>query len=248
MSFRCSRAGLLCGLLVVALQLSTAASDATPRLRALAATASRTERESATSRHQRRKVEESLEVLYIEDDEIEDGTHEEDEQEERNNDEETAVHEGQSMNEDEKSVKSAQQSEESSVVPISQENSAATQTIPSATIAERETEGPLLAEDDSTSLMILNLSLSLATQRFLAMIAAVLGMILTAHQMSENPDGLYAGLCRAILTAIRAVCRIVTCKPCLFGDGRRLSAHRHIPVSTMDYGYKVTDPSVESLQ
>ena len=177
-----------------------------------------------------RNTEESLEVLYV--DEVENETHEQE------NGEDKSISSEESSSRDKKTAQQAKEIE-----PQQQ------QSTPSATIAERETQDPLLTQEDSTSMMILNLSLSIATQRFLALVAALLGMVLTAHQMSENPDGLYASLCRSILTAIRTICRIVTCKPCCYNDGRRSSAHRHIPVSTMEYGYKVNDPSsVESFQ
>ena len=225
------------GMILMAFQIAAAASGA-PRLRAVAAS-----QEVEAPRVDVRKVEESLEELYVDED-VEDGTHEEEEDGEEWNDEETKVQEGESgLNEDKPTSITAHSQD---AVPVSRENNTPPKHMTSsATLAERETEDPLLAQEDSPSQMILNISISLMAQRFLALIAAVLGMILTAHQMSENPDGLYAGLCRSILTVIRTVCHIVTCKPCCFGDGRRVSAHRHIPVSTMDYGYKVSDPSVE---
>uniref|UniRef100_A0A7S3LAE7 Transmembrane protein n=1 Tax=Amphora coffeiformis TaxID=265554 RepID=A0A7S3LAE7_9STRA len=225
MSFRRSPAVLL-GMIFMALHMTTAASES-PRLRAgvVAAQVVEAPRVDDTDfrQQQRRKVEESLEVLYVDEDKEETRVHE---SEHLNEDkEETTVHERESMSQD--------------------ANTVAKQSKPTATLAERETEDPLLMQEDSPSLMFLNLSLSLTAQRFLAFMAAVVGMILTAHQMSENPDGLYASLCRSILTVIRTVCRIATCKPCCAGDGRGASAHRHIPISTMEYAYKVTDPSVE---
>lgn len=97
-----------------------------------------------------------------------------------------------------------------------------------------EAEDPLLAQEDSTSTILLDISLSLTAQRVLGSLAAILAMIWTAHQMSENPDGIYAGLCRSIITGFRVVCRIVTCKACWDGMGFG-GAHRHVPVSMDAY-------------
>ena len=220
------------------MHMTTAASGEASRLRAVAQIVGGSTREDDTHlRQRRRKVEESLDVLYV-DDNVENKT------QQKEDEEETTVHEtDESANEDKASSTTAHT--EDTLSMSKQETNGAKHAIPSATFAERETEDPLLAQEDSTTLMFLNLSLSLMVQRFLAFMAAVLGMVLTAHQMSENPDGFYASLCRSILTVIRTMCRIVTCKPCGFGDGRGASAHRHIPISTMEYGYKVTDPSVE---
>ena len=102
--------------------------------------------------------------------------------------------------------------------------------LPAVTPAEREVEDPLLPEE-GTSTFILN-SISLTAQRCLGLVAALLGMIWTAYQVAENPDGLYANLCRSIISVFGFFCRIVTCKSCM-------GAHRHIPVSTMEYAYRV---------
>ena len=106
--------------------------------------------------------------------------------------------------------------------------------VPSATMAGREAEDPILAEEDTASTILLDISLSLTAQRFLGLLAAIAGMIFTAYSMSENPDGLYASLCRSILTGIRVLCQVVTCKGCFFGDGRSRAAHRHIPIDSFD--------------
>mgnify|MGYP005855543885 CR=1 FL=1 len=231
---------LLLGVICMALHVTTAASEVAPGLRASVTVAvvetSRVGDTDDLRQQQRRKVEESLEALYVDNEEdVEDKTHNS-----QKDKEETAVHESESMNEGKSS--SVTGHAEDAVSMSKQENtSAAKHTTPSATLAERETEDPMLVQEESPSLMFLNLNLSLAVQRFLAFMAAVLGMILTAHQIAENPDGLYASLCRSILTVIRTVCRIVTCKPC----SRDASAHRHIPISTMEYGFKVTDPAAE---
>lgn len=75
----------------------------------------------------------------------------------------------------------------------------------------------------------------------LAVIVVVLSMIFSAWQMSEHPDGVYASLCRLIISFFQLICRILT-SPC-----RRCLGHHepygHIPVSTMEYGYK--DPPME---
>lgn len=73
---------------------------------------------------------------------------------------------------------------------------------------------------------------------------AILAMIFTAYQMSENPDGIYAAMCRLCITIFGLIFRIIL-SPCkgLFGHSSRSSHYGHVPVSTMDYGYR--DPSVE---
>jgi hypothetical protein len=89
----------------------------------------------------------------------------------------------------------------------------------------------------------------------LGIFAAIIGMIFTAWQMSDNPDGIYASLCRLTLTCIHLVFRIIMspCRKCC-GGGYRNHHHLagtngyhepygHLPVSTMDYGYK--DPTLE---
>ena len=74
----------------------------------------------------------------------------------------------------------------------------------------------------------------------------IMAMIFTAYQMSENPDGIYAAACRFCITVLVCLFRIIL-SPCkgLFGyaNNRHLSHYGHVPVSTMDYGYR--DPSVE---
>ena len=83
--------------------------------------------------------------------------------------------------------------------------------------------------------------------------AAIVGMIFTAWQMSDNPDGIYASLCRLTLTCIHLVFRIIMspCRKCcggyrnhhLAGTNGYHEPYGHLPVSTMDYGYK--DPALE---
>jgi hypothetical protein len=88
----------------------------------------------------------------------------------------------------------------------------------------------------------------------LAMLLGLAAMIFTAWQMSDNPDGVFASLCRLIITCLSLVYRVVTspcrkCLPCCFsphhhhvGNGYH-EPYGHMRVSTMDYGYK--DPTLE---
>ena len=77
----------------------------------------------------------------------------------------------------------------------------------------------------------------------LGVFLAISAMIFTAWQMSDHPDGVYAAACRLIITIIGLGIRILL-TPCrnLFGT-RHNAYHGHMPVSTMDYGYR--DPSLE---
>ncbi|CAJ1953436.1 unnamed protein product [Cylindrotheca closterium] len=66
---------------------------------------------------------------------------------------------------------------------------------------------------------------------------AIGGMIFTAHQMSENPDGVYASVCRLAITISGVIVKII-CMPCrkVIGTGNPHYA-THMPVSTSaDYG------------
>jgi hypothetical protein len=92
---------------------------------------------------------------------------------------------------------------------------------------------------------------------FWGIMAAIAAMIFTAWQMAENPDGLFAALCRLCITCVGLVLRLVLtpCKSCLggpllgimgLGHGGHSYQYGHMPVSTMDYGYK--DPSLELVQ
>jgi hypothetical protein len=69
----------------------------------------------------------------------------------------------------------------------------------------------------------------------LMLIGGVLGMIFSAWQMADFPDGPFAVLCRATISAFAFVFNILLLRPC-----RRRSQQYggHIPVSTMDYGFK----------
>jgi hypothetical protein len=90
----------------------------------------------------------------------------------------------------------------------------------------------------------------------LGVLAAIIGMIFTAWQMADNPDGIYAALCRLTLTCIQLAFRIIMspCRKCcgghwshhhhhLAGTNGYHEPYGHLPVSTMDYGYK--DPALE---
>lgn len=89
----------------------------------------------------------------------------------------------------------------------------------------------------------------------LGTLAAIAAMIFTAWQVSDNPDGIYASMCRLVLTCIQLVFRVLMspCRkylPCCYsyrghmaGSNGYHEPYGHIPVSTMDYGYK--DPALE---
>jgi len=70
----------------------------------------------------------------------------------------------------------------------------------------------------------------------------LIAMIFTAHQMSENPDGIYASVCRLAITISSVIIKIV-CMPCrkLIGSGNGHPYSGHMPVSTSDYSYR-NDP------
>jgi hypothetical protein len=77
----------------------------------------------------------------------------------------------------------------------------------------------------------------------LGIFLGILAMIFTAHQMSENPDGIYASVCRLAITVASVVVKIV-CMPCrkligAGGDGNPYNGH--MPISTSDYSYR-NDP------
>jgi len=84
-----------------------------------------------------------------------------------------------------------------------------------------------------------------------ATLLGIFAMIFTAWQMSDNPDGIFASLCRLIITSIQLLLRVLCtpcrkCMPCCFSYGSGSGYHEpygHMPVSTMDYGYK--DPALE---
>lgn len=70
----------------------------------------------------------------------------------------------------------------------------------------------------------------------------IIAMIFTAHQMSENPDGIYASVCRLAITISSVVIKII-CMPCrkVLGIGNGNPYSGHMPISTSDYSYR-NDP------
>jgi hypothetical protein len=99
-----------------------------------------------------------------------------------------------------------------------------------------------------------NVTARVSSWPVLAMLLGLAAMIFTAWQMSDNPDGVFASLCRLIITCLSLVYRVVTslcrkCLPCCLsphhhhvGNGYH-EPYGHMRVSTMDYGYK--DPTLE---
>ena len=86
----------------------------------------------------------------------------------------------------------------------------------------------------------------------LAALAGLCAMIVTAWQMSDNPDGLFASLCRLVLTGLQYIYRLVSspCRKCgcLAPAGVGVSNGYHEPyghmrVSTMEYGFSHKDPT-----
>ncbi len=75
----------------------------------------------------------------------------------------------------------------------------------------------------------------------LGIFIGIMAMIFTAHQMSENPDGIYASVCRLAITISTVIVKIV-CMPCrkLIGAGNP-HYNGHMPISTSDYSYR-SDP------
>jgi len=67
----------------------------------------------------------------------------------------------------------------------------------------------------------------------LGILLAMCAMIFTAYQMSENPDGIFASVCRLAITLIGCGFKMVT-MPCRNLLGNRYHGG-HIPVSTMEY-------------
>jgi len=64
---------------------------------------------------------------------------------------------------------------------------------------------------------------------------ALLAMVFTAYQMSENPDGIYASVCRLCMTVVCCGLKmlLIPCRNFLPGNNRYHAGH--IPVSTMEY-------------
>jgi hypothetical protein len=71
-------------------------------------------------------------------------------------------------------------------------------------------------------------------------VMGLVGMVFTAWQMADYPDGLFAGLCRLIFGSIRSLMYILTtpCRCC--GGCSRTGVGGHEPygrIATMEYGY-----------
>jgi flagellar biosynthesis GTPase FlhF len=70
----------------------------------------------------------------------------------------------------------------------------------------------------------------------------VVAMIFTAHQMSDNPDGIFAAMCRLVITICGLVIGILLspCRRCI-GPVRVSHTYGHLP--HLDYGFR--DPAME---
>jgi len=75
----------------------------------------------------------------------------------------------------------------------------------------------------------------------LGIFLGIVAMIFTAYQMSDNPDGIYASICRLAIT-ISSVGIKIMCMPCrkLIGSGGDPYSG-HMPISTSDYSFR-SDP------
>lgn len=71
---------------------------------------------------------------------------------------------------------------------------------------------------------------------------AVVLLICTAWQMSENPDGIYAGLCRLIITIFGLIIGVILSPFRKLIPGHRRHTYGHIPAA-LDYSYR--DPALE---
>ena len=88
-------------------------------------------------------------------------------------------------------------------------------------------------EDDKDEQELQNVEKEAKTAGGIGFLLALLAMIFTAHQMSENPDGIYASVCRLAITVVGCALKLVL-MPCRNFMGNRYHAG-HIPVSTMEY-------------
>jgi len=81
-----------------------------------------------------------------------------------------------------------------------------------------------------------------------AIIIAVCLMILTAHQMAENPDGVYASTCRLVITVSGCFLKILFF-PCNKLFKNRFRDHSHHLITTTDYrdSYPSLETSMEVL-
>ena len=89
------------------------------------------------------------------------------------------------------------------------------------------------AEDDKDEQELQNVEKEAKTAGGIGFLLALLAMVFTAHQMSENPDGIYASVCRLAITVVGCALKLVL-MPCRNLMGNRYHAG-HIPVSTMEY-------------
>jgi hypothetical protein len=88
-------------------------------------------------------------------------------------------------------------------------------------------------EDDKDEQELQNVEKEAKTAGGIGFLLALLAMVFTAHQMSENPDGIYASVCRLAITVVGCALKLVL-MPCRNLMGNRYHAG-HIPVSTMEY-------------
>lgn len=103
----------------------------------------------------------------------------------------------------------------------------------------------LAAQDDLIAEEIQQEERKVRTLGGFGFLLAVVAMIFTAWQMSDHPDGIYAAMCRLLITIIGLFVRILLtpCRSCLGGLNGSRHYGEHMPVSTMDYGYR--DPALE---
>ncbi|KAI2489635.1 hypothetical protein MHU86_24948 [Fragilaria crotonensis] len=88
-------------------------------------------------------------------------------------------------------------------------------------------------EEDKEEVELEHVQTEAKTAGSIGFLLALCGMIFTAYQMSENPDGIYASVCRLAITIIGCAFKLIL-MPCRNFLGYRYHAG-HIPVSTMEY-------------
>jgi len=79
-------------------------------------------------------------------------------------------------------------------------------------------------------------------------VTSIILMIYTAYQMSENPDGICASLCRLVITIVGCIIKIVLIPfKFLMGGGRPTGGHY---MATPDYRdpYGSRDIQISSLE
>ena len=110
-------------------------------------------------------------------------------------------------------------------------NTSKSPTVDSALVNEKSAADDLAMEEEELELG--RVEKEAKTAGGLGFLLAMGAMVFTAYQMSENPDGIFASVCRLAITLIGCGFKMVT-MPC-----RNLLGHRyhagHIPVSTMEY-------------